>query len=111
MADTARNAGAAIKAGRQPPETAAQLTTHAEATGFARGFLTSAFIAVLALVIAIVAIRVRRQDLAGAEPMATTAATTSAEAPADTGAEAGVPVLVPSERAARAAAAIPCRHC
>src|SRR5216684_2652080 len=62
VADNLRNAGAAIAAGRQAPESAAQLTAHALATGFARGFLTSAAIALLALVVAIVAIRVRRQD-------------------------------------------------
>ena len=43
---------------------------HALATGFSRGFLVSAGIALLAFVIAVVTIRVRREDLAGVNPMA-----------------------------------------
>jgi EmrB/QacA subfamily drug resistance transporter len=46
------------------------ITDHALATGFSKGFLVSAGIAVLALVITLVAIRVTRQDLAGVDPMA-----------------------------------------
>src|SRR5260370_18890829 len=49
VAGNLRNAGAAIAAGRQAPESAAQLTAHALATGFARGVLTSAGIALVAL--------------------------------------------------------------
>jgi hypothetical protein len=40
---------------------------HALATGFARGFLVSAGVMLLALVITIAAIRVRRADLTGAD--------------------------------------------
>jgi EmrB/QacA subfamily drug resistance transporter len=43
---------------------------HALATGFSQGYLVSAGIMLLALVITVVAIRVRRQDLAGMNPMA-----------------------------------------
>jgi MFS family permease len=46
------------------------MTDHALATGFSKGFLVSAGIGVLALVITLVAIRVTRQDLSGVDPMA-----------------------------------------
>jgi hypothetical protein len=46
------------------------ITDHALAAGFSKGFLVSAGIAVLALVITLVAIRVTRKDLAGVDPMA-----------------------------------------
>ena len=94
VADNARNTTAAIAAGHQQPETVAQVTAHALATGFARGFLTSAGIAVLALIVAIAAIRVRRQDLTGVQPV-----------PEPEAAEEH------QERAALAAAVVPCRHC
>jgi EmrB/QacA subfamily drug resistance transporter len=42
---------------------------HALATGFSRGYLVSAGILVLAVIIALAMIRVRRQDLSGADPM------------------------------------------
>src|SRR5215468_4879398 len=48
VAGNLRHASAAIAAGQQPPQSPAQLTAHALATGFARGFLTSAVIALLA---------------------------------------------------------------
>jgi len=115
VANTARNTSAAIAAGRQPPESVAALTTHAEAVGFQRGFLTSAFIAVFAVLVAIVAIRVRRQDLSGvveAQPEPSAVAAPAVAAVAEKAAAASpVTTLVPSERAARAAAAVPCRHC
>ena len=46
---------------------AAAIYRHAIATGFARGFLVAAGIALLTLVINITVIRIRRADLAGAE--------------------------------------------
>jgi hypothetical protein len=46
------------------------MTDHALAYGFARGFLVSAGIALLALVIALVLVRVRREDLAEVDPLA-----------------------------------------
>ena len=100
VADTLRNARAAAAAGRQPAASPVQLAAHALATGFARGFLTAAAIALLALLIAFATIRVRRQDLTGARP-----------AP-DQGA-ASQPAIVPhdEDRAALAAAVRPCRHC
>ena len=84
VTDTARNSAAAAKtatiaaarAGHPLHLTHAQakaaqtgLYDHALATGFSRGFIVSAGIMVLALVVAIVLIRVRRQDLAGVNPM------------------------------------------
>jgi len=48
------------------PESPAQQTAHALATGFSRGFGAAAAIALLALLVALATIRVRRQDLAGA---------------------------------------------
>jgi hypothetical protein len=58
---------------RSPARTAAArqaATSHALATGFSQGYLVSAGIMLLALVITVVAIRVRRVDLAGVNPMA-----------------------------------------
>jgi len=106
VADNARSTTAAIAAGHQAPESAAQVTAHALATGFARGFLTSSVIAVLALVVALVAIRVRRQDLTGEQ-----GAPPAAAQPAEPAEPAEVPAAVPNERVALAAANIPCRHC
>src|SRR5580700_10099501 len=49
---------------------AAAIYNHALATGFARGFLVAAGIALLTLIINFAVIRVRRADLAAAEPPA-----------------------------------------
>jgi threonine/homoserine/homoserine lactone efflux protein len=46
---------------------AAAIYRHTIATGFGRGFLVAAGIALLTLAINIAAIRIRRADLAGAE--------------------------------------------
>jgi hypothetical protein len=43
---------------------------HALASGFSKGYLVSGGIMVLALIITLVAIRVKRSDLAGVNPMA-----------------------------------------
>ena len=66
-------AAAAAKAGVHVSGTkAAALRTeiyrHALATGFARGYLVSAGILALAAIIALAVIRIRRQDLSGADP-------------------------------------------
>jgi EmrB/QacA subfamily drug resistance transporter len=74
VSNTARHsaaaAAAAAKAGNPLRGTAAQVQAaiydHALAVGFSRGFEVSAGIALLALIVTIVAIRVRRADLAGA---------------------------------------------
>jgi len=46
------------------------ISDHALSTGFSKGYLVSAGIALLALIITLVAIRVKREDLAGINPMA-----------------------------------------
>jgi EmrB/QacA subfamily drug resistance transporter len=68
-------AAAAAKAGQHltaAQQAAAQTTmyNHALASGFSKGFLVSAGISFLALIITVAAIRVRREDLAGINPMA-----------------------------------------
>jgi len=62
---------AAAKAAGHPLTAAAQkqITAHALAVGFSRGFLVSAAIGLLALIIAVAAIRVTREDLSGVDPM------------------------------------------
>ena len=67
-------AAAAARAGVHATGTrAAALQTrmydHALATGFSRGYLVSAGVLALAAIIALVVIRVTRQDLSGADPM------------------------------------------
>jgi EmrB/QacA subfamily drug resistance transporter len=84
VANTARSSAAAAKsaaiaaanAGHALHLTAAQakaaqaaLTNHALAAGFSRGFVVSAGIMVLALLVGIALIRVTREDLAGVQPM------------------------------------------
>jgi EmrB/QacA subfamily drug resistance transporter len=77
VADTARNqianaAAAAAKAGRPLPKPGAPVPAsiyqHALTVGFSRAFVVAAGIALLALLIGIATIRVRRQDFAGAVP-------------------------------------------
>ncbi|HZC40557.1 MAG TPA: MFS transporter, partial [Streptosporangiaceae bacterium] len=73
VADSVRSqiAAAAARAGHPPAGGAGQIPhaiyVHALATGFSRGFLVSAGIALLGLAVALVAIRVRRADLTGAQ--------------------------------------------
>jgi EmrB/QacA subfamily drug resistance transporter len=72
----AASAAAAAKSGvhLSPAKQAAlqrAMTDHAFAFGFGRAFLVSAGIALLALVITVVAIRVKRSDLEGVDLMAT----------------------------------------
>ena len=50
------------------------MTNHALAYGFGRGYLVSAGIALLGLVVSLIFIRVRRSDLEGIDPMAAPAA-------------------------------------
>jgi EmrB/QacA subfamily drug resistance transporter len=80
VADNLRSQAAAAAAaaksagGHLPAAQAAALqrsmTDHALAFGFSRGFLVAAGIALLALVTTVLAIRVRRADLAGVNPKA-----------------------------------------
>jgi EmrB/QacA subfamily drug resistance transporter len=84
VANTARNsaahakaaAEAAAKAGHPLHETAAQLAQaktaiydHALSVGFSRGFEVSALIALIALIVTVAMIRVKREDLAGVQAM------------------------------------------
>jgi len=100
VAGTLNNARAAIAAGREPPASPAQLATHALATGFSRGFLVAAVIALLALLVALATIRLRSQDLTGTGP-----------APQQNAAHQPAIVRQHQDRAALAAAVRPCRHC
>jgi hypothetical protein len=76
-------AAAAARAGGHPAGARAavlqtQIYHHALATGFSRGYLVSAVIMALAVIIALAMIRMRRQDLSGTgtEPMAPAGDTT-----------------------------------
>ena len=53
--------------------TQTQIQHHALATGFSHGFLVCAAIGLLALIIALAAIRVTREDLSGVDPLAASA--------------------------------------
>jgi EmrB/QacA subfamily drug resistance transporter len=68
-AAAARHATAHISAAKAAALQKA-ISDHALATGFSKGYLVSAGIALLALVITVVAIRVKKSDLAGINPMA-----------------------------------------
>jgi uncharacterized membrane protein len=114
----AHAAAAAAKAGRPLPKPGAAVPAsiyhHALAVGFSRGFLVAAGIALLALLIAIVTIRVRRQDLAGATPepqqVAPRPAVPRSAAPQP---DVSPPSAVQrdEDRAALAKAVRPCRLC
>jgi len=75
VANTARSSAASIaaaaKTGHPPAGTAAQVKTaiydHALSIGFSRGFEVSAGIMLIALIVTIAAIRVKRADLADAQ--------------------------------------------
>jgi EmrB/QacA subfamily drug resistance transporter len=104
----AHAAAAAAQAGRPLPKPGtpppASIYNHALTVGFSRAFEVAAGIAVLALLIAIATIRVRRQDLAGAVPEPQQVAAQPAAAQPGT-------VQQPEDRAILAAAARPCRLC
>jgi predicted MFS family arabinose efflux permease len=70
QAAAAAKAGAQHVTGANAAALQKAMTDHALAVGFSKGFLVSAGIAVLALVITLVAIRVTRQDMAGVDPLA-----------------------------------------
>ncbi len=68
---TAAAAAAAKAAGHPLTATVqTQIQHHALATGFSHGFLGSAAIGLLALIIVLAAIRVTREDLSGVDPLA-----------------------------------------
>jgi hypothetical protein len=99
------------KPGTSPP---ASIYDHALTVGFSRGFVVAAGIGLLALLIAIATIRVRRQELSGAAPEPQQAASQPAApqpaAPQPVAPQLGT-VQVHEARAALAAAARPCRLC
>jgi hypothetical protein len=65
----AKHATAHLSAAQQAAATKA-ITDHAYSVGFAKGYLVSAGIALLGLIITVIAIRVKRSDLSGINPMA-----------------------------------------
>jgi hypothetical protein len=68
-ASAAKHASAHLSAAKQAALQKA-ITDHAFSVGFSKGYLVSAGIALLALIITVIAIRVKREDLAGVNPMA-----------------------------------------
>jgi len=68
-AAAARHATAHLSAAQQAAAVKA-MTNHAFSVGFSKGYLVSAGIALLGLIITVIAIRVRREDLSGINPMA-----------------------------------------
>jgi uncharacterized membrane protein len=113
----AHAAAAAAKAGRPLPKPGtplpASIYTHALTVGFSRGFLVAAGIGLLAVLIAIATIRIRRQDLAGAVPESPAPASEPVASQPGTVSGTVQPGTVQrhEERAALAAAARPCRFC
>ena len=69
VASNTRSAVAAAH-GAHLPAAQTALGSHALAYGFGRGYLVAAGIAILAVIIALVMIRVKRSDLEGIDPMA-----------------------------------------
>jgi EmrB/QacA subfamily drug resistance transporter len=123
VADSARTqaahaAAAAAKAGQPLPKPGtpppASIYHHALAVGFSRAFEVAAGLGLLAVLIAVATIRVRRQDLSGAVPAPQPAAQQPAApqhaAPQPAALQPGT-VQRPEDRAAFAAAARPCRFC
>jgi predicted MFS family arabinose efflux permease len=70
VASNTRSAGATTHGAHLSAAARTALANHALAYGFARGYLVAAGIAILAMIIALVTIRVRRSDLEGIDPMA-----------------------------------------
>jgi predicted MFS family arabinose efflux permease len=120
VADSVRTqvAHAAAAAGRPLPKPGTPPPTsiyyHALTVGFSRAFLVAAAIGLVALLIAIATIRVRRQELAGAAPEPQEAALQPpAQQPAaqQTAAQQPGTEEPHEDRTAAAAAARPCRLC
>ena len=115
------HAGAAVKPGATPP---ASIYNQALTDGFSRAFLVAAGIGLLALIIAIVTIRISRQELAGtgpepqAAPQPPAAPRPVTQPPATPLPATPLPAAPPAgtvqlheDRAALAAAVRPCRFC
>jgi EmrB/QacA subfamily drug resistance transporter len=69
-------------AGARAAAVHARMYDHALATGFSRGYLVSAAVLALVVIIALAVIRVTRQDLSGADPMPEPAGDTTPPSPA-----------------------------
>jgi EmrB/QacA subfamily drug resistance transporter len=69
VAAAAKHAAGHLSAAQQAAAARA-ITDHAYSVGFSKGYVVSAGIAVIGLVITVLAIRVKREDLAGINPMA-----------------------------------------
>jgi EmrB/QacA subfamily drug resistance transporter len=112
VAHAAAAAGTPLPKPGTPPPTS--IYYHALTVGFSRAFLVAAAVGLVALLIAIATIRVRRQDLSGAAPAPQEAALQpAADEPAAEEPAARQPgTEEPHEdRTAAAAAARPCRLC
>ena len=111
LADAAKAGRPLPKPGAPPP---ASIYDHALTVGFSRGFAVAAGIGLLALLIAIATIRVRRQELSGAAPEPQQPAPQQ-PAPQPAAPQPATPQLgtvqVHEARVALAAAARPCRLC
>ena len=70
VASNTRSAVAAAHGAHLPAAAQTALGSHALAYGFGRGYLVAAGIAILAVILALVMIRVKRSDLEGIDPMA-----------------------------------------
>ncbi|HEY0932379.1 MAG TPA: MFS transporter [Trebonia sp.] len=70
VASHTKSAIAATHGAHLSPAAQAALTNHAIAYGFGRGYLVSALVALLAGVIALAMIRIKRADLEGIDPLA-----------------------------------------
>ena len=109
----AAHAAAAAKTGQPLPKPGtpppASIYDHALTAGFSRAFVVAAGIALLAMLIAIATIRVRRQDLSGTVPAPQQAAPQPA-APQPPAPHPGTEQQY-EDRTALAAAARPCRLC
>jgi len=70
VASNTKSAIAATHGAHLSPAAQTALANHALAHGFSQGYLVSAGISVLAVIIALVMIRVKKSDLAGIDPMA-----------------------------------------
>ena len=70
VASSTKSAIAATGGAHLSPAGQTALANHALAYGFGRGYLVSALISFLAVIVALAMIRVKREDMAGIDPMA-----------------------------------------
>ena len=70
VASNTKSAIAATNGAHLSASAQAAISNHALAYGFGKGYLVSAGISLLAVIIALVMIRIKREDMAGIDPMA-----------------------------------------